>query len=322
MRKTYYLYDPRTLNYERVYPSWKQRIWVVFRHLLIGIIVGAGLFALAFYIFDSPLEQQLKKDNRLLLTQYEVLLRRLSESQRVLNDLQERDDHLYRAIFQADPIASSIRRPGFGGTNRYEKLMHMPSSELVIATTMQTDLISKQLYVQSNSFDEIASLIQSQEERLRCMPAIQPVANKDLSRIASGYGMRIDPIYKTPRFHAGMDFTAKTGTEIYATGDGTVSRANWYAGYGNCVVIKHGFGYETLYGHCDKMFVKAGQKVKRGEVIATIGSTGKSTGPHLHYEVKVRGRHDNPAKYYYLDLTPDEYARMIEIAENRGQVMD
>lgn len=322
MRKIYYRFNPQTLNYERVYPSWKQRTWSVCRHLLIGIFIGAGIFTVTFFAFDSPQELQLKKDNKLLQTQYDILSRRLSEVQFILDDLQQRDDNLYRAIFQADPIPSSIRKPGYGGIDRYEKLMHMPNSDLVIETTKKMDMLSKQLYVQSNSFDEIAHLIKTQEERLKCIPAIQPVANKDLKHIASGYGMRIDPIYKTVRFHAGMDFTAKTGTDIYATGDGTVIMAKWYSGYGNCVIINHGFGYETLYGHCEKIHVKEGQKVKRGEIIALVGSTGKSTGPHLHYEVKVKGKNDNPAKYYFMDLSPEEYTEMLKIAENHGQVMD
>ena len=322
MRKVYYFYNPQNLSYERVYPSWKQRLWIVFRHLLVGAIVGVGLFAFAIYSFNSPQEQQLKKENRLLQTQYEILSRRMNKDQEVLNALQQRDDNLYRAIFHADPIPASIRRPDYEGTNRYEKLMNMPNSELVISTTRKMDIISKQLYIQSLSYDEIAEMIASQKDRARCIPAIQPVANKDLTRIASGYGMRIDPVYGYPKFHAGMDFTAKTGTDIYATGDGTVELAEWYSGYGNCIIINHGFDYKTLYGHCDRLLVTRGQKVIRGEVIAKLGNTGKSTGPHLHYEVIVKGVHDNPAKYYYLDLIPEEYDKMIQIAENHGQVMD
>ncbi|MCL2649781.1 MAG: M23 family metallopeptidase [Candidatus Azobacteroides sp.] len=322
MRKVYYFYNPQTLSYERAYPSWQQRLWIVFRHFLVGIIIGAVLFAFAFYYFDSPREQQLKKENGLLQTQYEVLSRRMNEDQRVLSDLQQRDDNLYRAIFQADPIPNSIRKPNYGSTNRYEKLMNMPNSELVISTTKKMDMISKQLYTQSLSYDEIAKMIANQKERLKCIPAIQPVANKDLTRIASGYGMRIDPVYGYLKFHEGMDFTAKIGTDIYATGDGIVESAEWHSGYGNCIIINHGYDYKTLYGHCEQLLVKAGEKVTRGEVIAKMGNTGKSTGPHLHYEVIVKGVHDNPAKYYYLDLTPEEYDKMIQIAENHGQVMD
>ncbi|MDR1370275.1 MAG: M23 family metallopeptidase [Dysgonamonadaceae bacterium] len=322
MRNIFYRYNPQTLSFERVFPSWKKRVASVFRQLFIGVLIGVCLFAFAMYTFDSPREQQLKKNNKLLTAQYEILSRRQNETQKVLEDLRQRDDQLYRAIFQADPIPESIRKPGFGGTNRYEHLMEMPNSDLVIFVTQKMDMISKQLYVQSNSFDEIATMIKTQEDRLKCVPAIQPVANKDLKKMASGYGMRIDPIYRTPRFHSGMDFSAKIGTEIYATGDGVVEKAERYSEYGNCVIINHGYGYKTLYGHCDRLKVRSGQKVSRGEVIALVGNTGKSTGPHLHYEVIVKGQHDNPAKYYFMDLTPEEYTRMIEMAENHGQVMD
>jgi len=290
--------------------------------LLVGIFVGAGVFAFSMYYFDSPQAQQIKKENNLLQSQYEVLSLRMKENQKVLNDLQERDDNLYRAIFHADPIPGSIRKPSYSGTNRYEKLMDMPNSDLVISTTQKMDAISKQLYVQSLSYDEVAEMIRTQKDRARCIPAIQPVANKDLTRIASGYGPRIDPVYGTYEFHEGMDFTAETGTDIYATGDGIVESAGWHSGYGNCVIINHGYDYKTLYGHCDRLLVSEGQKVKRGEVIAKVGSTGKSTGSHLHYEVIVKGIHDNPSKYYFLDLTPEEYDRMTHIADNRGQVMD
>jgi len=322
MSKIFYRYNPQSLNYERVFLSWKQRVWIVFRHLIIGIVVGIALFFLAMYVLDSPMEQQLRKDNKLLQTQYEVLIRRLDETQKIMDDLQQRDNKLYRAIFHADPIPMSIRKPGFGGTNRYEDLMNMPKSELLISATQKLDVIAKQLYVQSNSFDEIEELIKSQENRLKCIPAIQPISNKDLTRTASGYGMRIDPFYRTPRFHAGMDFNAKIGTNIYVTGDGVVELAKRNQGYGNCVIVDHGYGYKTLYGHCEKILVREGQKVYRGEVIATLGNTGRSTGPHLHYEVIVRGQHDNPANYYFMDLSPEEYNRMFEIAENHGQVMD
>ena len=183
-------------------------------------------------------------------------------------------------------------------------------------------MLRKQLYIQSNSLEELIEIGKNQEERAKCIPAIQPISNKDLRQTASGYGVRIDPIYRTPRFHSGMDFSAKIGTDIYATGDGKVTMAGWKQGYGNCVMIDHGYGYQTLYGHMSKFKVRVGQKVKRGEVIGAVGNTGKSTGPHLHYEVIVRGHYDNPSKYYYMDLTPEEYDRMIQIADNHGQVMD
>lgn len=321
-KKTYFLYNPKTLTYERVYPSFKQKMFGVIRHLSIGIVIGVGLFFGITYLFESPLEKQLRKENKLLQTQYEVLSLRLNSALEVLDDIQERDENLYRAIFQAESIPISVRKSGFGGIDRYEHLTSLSNPDLVISTTRKMDMLSKQLYVQSNSLNELVDIGKSQEERLKCIPAIQPVSNKDLTRLASGYGMRIDPIYRTPKFHAGMDFTAKKGTDVYATGNGKITFAGWRQGYGNCIIVNHGFGYETLYGHLDKIKTRVGKTVTRGEIIGTVGNTGKSTGNHLHYEVMVRGKNDNPAKYYFMDLTPEEYERMIQLADSRGQVMD
>lgn len=321
-RKTYYLYNPNTLSYERVYPSAKDQFFTVLRHLSTGIAFGIATFFVMMYFVDSPKESLLIKENKLLQTQYDVLSLRLSDALEVLDDIQQRDENLYRAIFQAESIPESIRKSGFGGTNRYEHLMSLSNSDLVVATTQKMDILRKQLYVQSNSLEELINIGKTQEERLMCIPAIQPISNKDLRRTASGYGMRIDPIYRTRRFHAGMDFSAKTGTDIYATGNGVITFSGWKQSYGNCIIIDHGFGFQTLYGHMNKFKARVGQKVKRGEIIGYVGNTGKSTGPHLHYEVIVRGKHDNPAKYYFMDLTPEEYDRMIQIAENHGQVMD
>lgn len=321
-RKTYYFYNPATLSYERVYPSAKDRFFTVLRHLSTGIAFGVATFFVMLYVIDSPKETLLIKENKLLQTQYEILSLRLNDALEVLADIQQRDEKLYRAIFQAESIPESIRKSGFGGTNRYEHLTNLSNSELIVATTQKMDILRKQLYVQSNSLEELINIGKTQEERLKCIPAIQPISNKDLTRTASGYGMRIDPIYRTRRFHSGMDFSAKIGTDIYATGNGVVTFSGWKQGYGNCLIIDHGFGYQTLYGHMSKFKARVGQKVTRGEVVGYVGNTGKSTGPHLHYEVIVRGRHDNPAKYYFMDLTPEEYDRMIQIAENHGQVMD
>ena len=268
------------------------------------------------------MESQLRKENRLLQTQYEVLDLRLNNAMEILDDIQQRDENLYRAMFQAESIPESVRKSGYGGTNRYKQLMEASNSELVVSTTQKMDMLRKQLYIQSNSLEELIKMGQNQNERNQCIPAIQPISNKDLKQTASGYGLRIDPIYRTPRFHSGMDFSAKIGTDVYATGDGKITMAAWKQGYGNCIVINHGYGFQTLYGHLSKYKVRVGQKVKRGEVIGQVGNTGKSTGPHLHYEVIVRGKHDNPSKYYYMDLTPEEYDRMIQIADNHGQVMD
>lgn len=286
---------------------------------MIGV---AGYWFTTNFLLDSPKEVELKKENRLIRAQYDLLSRKMDEASTVLKDIQQRDDNMYRAIFHADPIPATIRNSGFGGVNRYDYLLELPNPDLIMLTTRRMDLISKQLYIQSKSFDALVEMAKKQKDRLAHIPSIQPVANKDLSRVASGYGTRVDPIYGTMRFHAGMDFAAKTGTDIYATGNGTVTYSDWKQGYGKCVIIDHGFGYETLYAHMDEYKVRVGQKVVRGELIGIVGSTGKSTGSHLHYEVHVKGKPDNPAKYYFMDLTPEEYDKMLQIAANHGQVMD
>jgi murein DD-endopeptidase MepM/ murein hydrolase activator NlpD len=294
----------------------------VLKHLSVGIFIGTIAFFAFMYIFSSPMELLLQKENNLLQTQYNILSRRLDEALNVLDDIQQRDENLYRVIFQARTIPEAVRKSGFGGANRYEYLMHLSNAELVMGTTKKMDMLTKQLYIQSNSLEELFSIGKNLEARSRCVPAIQPIANKNLKHTASGYGMRIDPIYHTLRFHSGMDFSAPVGTEIYATGDGEVIFSGWRQGYGNCIIIDHGYEFKTLYGHQSENLVHVGQKVTRGETIGLVGNTGKSTGPHLHYEVLLNGKVDNPAKYYYKDLVPDEYDEMIQIAENHGQVMD
>jgi murein DD-endopeptidase MepM/ murein hydrolase activator NlpD len=229
---------------------------------------------------------------------------------------------MYRVIYQADAIPTSVRQSGYEGTNRYANLMNTPDSEMMIEITKKMDLLSKQLYIQSLSFDEIIGLAKQNEDKLQCIPSIQPVSNKDLKRTASGYGMRIDPIYKTVKFHAGMDFSASVGSDIYATGNGTVTFTGWKQGYGNAVIINHKYGYETLYGHMDKIKIRQGAKIKRGEIIGYVGSSGKSTGPHLHYEVRYKGKPTNPQNYYFMDLSPENYDKMTQLSTNCGQVFD
>lgn len=323
-KKIFYRYNPQTLSYDRVFPSLKSRILIVLRHLLSGILIGSGGLFLFLYFFGSPQEKDLKHQNKLLRTQYDILSKRIDQAYRVLEPIQERDDNMYRAIYQAEPIAQSIRTSGVGGIGRYEDLEKISNPELIIESSKKMDVLEKQLYVQSNSLDEILEMIRSQKDRIHHMPAIQPVANKDLKRVASGYGMRIDPIYGTPRMHAGMDFTAPTGTPVYATADGTViSVKSNTGGYGMCIDIDHGYNVTTKYAHLSKFLVKEGQKVVRGETIGEVGNTGKSTGPHLHYEVRLRGKPQNPAYYYHLDdITPEEFDLMLQLSANRGQVMD
>lgn len=321
-RKVYYRYNPQTLTYERIYPSMKDKVITVFRHLISGIVVGIGALVAFVYFFGTPWGEAQKKENQLMLTQYEVLSKRADEMSKVLRDIQQRDDNLYRAIFHADPIPTSIRTSGVGAPGRYNYLTELSSPELIIQTTKKIDYISKQIYIQSNSFDEVLSMAKNQKDRLKHIPSIQPVPDKFLKQVASGYGTRIDPIYGTARFHAGMDFASNIGTPVYVTGDGVVTLADWKQGYGKCIIVDHGFGYQTLYAHLNDYKVRYGQKVTRGEQIGEVGNTGKSTGPHLHYEVHVRGVPDNPAKYYFMDLSPEEYDKMLQIAANHGQVMD
>ena len=322
MRKVYYIYNPKTRTYDRVYPTVRQRALSIARRLFVGMGLGAASFIILLLIFGSPSEKELRIENSRLLAQYNVLSHRLDEALGVMSDIQQRDDNLYRVMLQADPIADPVRKAGYGGTNRYEELMDMANADLVVNTTQKMDMLDRQLYIQSQSFDEVVALCKEHDDMLKCIPAIQPVSNKDLKKTASGYGVRVDPIYKTTKFHEGMDFSANIGTPIYATGNGTVTKAGWQSGYGRVVVINHGYGYETLYAHMNKINVRVGQKVTRGEVIGEVGNTGKSTGPHLHYEVHVKGRVVNPVNYYFMDLNADDYDRMIQIATNHGNVFD
>ncbi|MDR1091514.1 MAG: M23 family metallopeptidase [Prevotella sp.] len=321
-RKVYYRYNPQNLTYERIYPGLKGKIFTVFRHLISGIVVGVGALVAFVYFVGTPWGEEQKKNDKLKDAQYELLSRRMDEAVNILKDIQQRDDNLYRAIFHADPIPSSIRSSGVGGAGRYDYLTDLSSADLVIQTSKKMDYISRQIYIQSNSFDEVLELAKTQKDRLKHIPSIQPIPDRFLKQLASGYGMRIDPIYGTARFHAGMDFTANIGTPVYATADGTVILADWKQGYGKCIIIDHGYGYETLYAHLNEYKVRTGQKVIRGEFIGEVGNTGKSTGSHLHYEVLVKGQPDNPAKYYFMDLSPKEYDKMLQIAANHGQVMD
>ena len=322
MRKVYYIYNPKTRTYDRVYPTVRQRALSIARRLFVGMGLGAASFIILLLIFGSPSEKELRIENSRLLAQYNVLSHRLDEALGVMSDIQQRDDNLYRVMLQADPIADPVRKAGYGGTNRYEELMDMANADLVVNTTQKMDMLDRQLYIQSQSFDEVVALCKEHDDMLKCIPAIQPVSNKDFKKTASGYGVRVDPIYKTTKFHEGMDFSANIGTPIYATGNGTVTKAGWQSGYGRVVVINHGYGYETLYAHMNKINVRVGQKVTRGEVIGEVGNTGKSTGPHLHYEVHVKGRVVNPVNYYFMDLNAEDYDRMIQIATNHGNVFD
>jgi len=318
----HYFWNPETLSFERIYSSFRDRLLFALRHLLVALMGGLVVLALINLFFDSPRVKSLKEENDRLQTQYELLSHRVQNAYKILDDIQERDNNFYRALLHAEPISSSIRKGSFAGTERYDSLQDLSSARLVIGASQQVDMLRKQLYVQSQSFDELVGILKDNESFLKCVPAIQPLKNKDLKQTASGFGVRLDPIYGTPRFHSGMDFTAKRGTEIYATGDGVVVQAKRDGAYGNCLIINHGFGYQTMYAHLDAYNVKNGSKVTRGQVIGFVGDTGKATGVHLHYEVHYKGKTVNPANYYYMDLTPEEYDIMVEMAANSGHVYD
>jgi murein DD-endopeptidase MepM/ murein hydrolase activator NlpD len=323
MPKTKYKFNHETLSFDKIRLGIKQLLLRLFAYF-IGSLFLAGLYGFIFaFIFDSPKEKALKREIEQLTLQYDLMNREMENVEKVLGHLQETDDNLYRTIFEAEPVPSTYRTGGIGGVNRYEELEGFSNSQLIVETATKLDKIRKKIYVQSTSFDELIAFAKEKEDMLRSIPAIQPVSNKDLKRTASGFGLRIHPIYKISKFHSGMDFTAPTGTEVYSTGDGIVSTVkSARRELGNHIIIDHGFGYQTIYAHLDKFNVKVGQKVKRGDVIGFVGNTGLSTAPHLHYEVMANGRTVDPALYYFNDLTPDEYDRMIEIANKSGQSFD
>ncbi|MEX1187945.1 MAG: M23 family metallopeptidase [Bacteroidia bacterium] len=323
MAKIRYQFNTKSLSYERVKMSLKDRMLQLMSFLGTGLVFAALGVLIAYNTIDSPREKALEREVDQLRFEYDILNQRLGTMTTVLEDLQDRDDDIYRVVFEAEPITDDVRNAGFGGVNRYRKYRSLENGELVSESMRKADVLSKQLVVQSKSYDEIYEMIKKKTAMLSAIPAIQPVNNKDLKRMASGFGYRTDPIYKTTKFHAGMDFSAPVGTEIYATGDGIVVRADADAsGYGNHVRIQHGYGYLTLYGHMSRIKASRGQKVKRGDVIGYVGNTGKSVGPHLHYEVHKNDKAVNPVNFYYNDLSPAEYATMIELSATENQSFD
>ncbi len=323
MAQIKYRYNPDSLSYDKVSTSFTTKLLITLSYVSVVLFCAVLLNIAYSSVFDTPKEKRMKRENRQLLLQYEILNKRFDRVEKVLTDIQDRDDNIYRTIFNAEPIPQSVRDAGFGGVNRYESLAGYNNAGIVIETARRLDKLTKKVYVQSKSYDEIIKLALNKEEQLVRLPAIQPIANKDLTRTASGWGYRIHPIYKIRKFHYGMDFTAPTGTDIYATANGVVELVRTSRrGYGNRIVIDHGFGYKTLYAHLHGVNVREGQKVKRGDVIGTVGSTGLSTAPHLHYEVHLNGKKVNPVNYYFNDLSPGEYDRMIELSMNAGQSFD
>lgn len=323
MRNVYYKYNEKTKTYDRVFPNMRSRLLTYLRNTLFFLILGCMGYFINVLILGNPESvADLREENTNLEAQYRVLSQRLEESLEVMEDIRQRDDNLYRVMFMAEPVSADVRNATYAGTNRYEAFEKLENADLVIATTQKMDMLARQLYMQSKSFDEVVEYYKNHEDMLSHLPAIQPIANKDLKRMASGYGYRIHPIYQTRIFHEGMDFSCDIGTPVYATADGVIKKARWERGYGYLITIDHGYGYETRYAHLKSFKVRVGQKVVRGETIALSGNSGQSSGPHVHYEVLQKGRPVNPANYYFMDLDAEQYDEMIRMAENHGKVLD
>ncbi len=319
-----YRFNPHTLKYEKVFVSLREKVRRISFNVLFGVVLGVVLVVIGLQFVEPPSERGLRRELAQYKRQYEQLLPRVERAEKVLADLEERDNVLYRTIFECEPVSDAERRSGIGGVERYAALDGYDNSELIKLTTRRVDELTKRLYVESKSLDEIYAIARQKTERMASMPAILPI-EKNKCKIVSGFGYRFHPILKYRRLHTGIDLTASTGTPIYATGDGVVRVAGrnpeGYSGYGVVVEIDHGFGFRTLYAHMSTTMVKSGQKVKRGEQIGTVGSSGMSTGAHLHYEVILNGKKVDPVFYFFNDLTPQEYDAVIEQARQENQCM-
>jgi murein DD-endopeptidase MepM/ murein hydrolase activator NlpD len=322
MAKIKYYYNTETCKYERVETKPTTLILSILGFCIVAFIFALALAPVYNRYFQSDKEASLVKENQELKLYYDLLAKEIKDSEKALQALQERDDKVYRVMFEAEPLSSSVRNAGIGGVNRYEELTKkgLSKEEMIVNLTKKIDQLKKSMYIQSKSYDEISKLAKEKNTMLACIPAIQPVAKKGPARLVSGFGIRLHPFYKIPQMHTGLDFAAPRGTPIYATGDGVVSRTEYnFGGYGTTVEINHGYGYGTLYAHLSKFVVRPGQKVKRGELIAYMGSTGMSTAPHLHYEVIKNGEKVNPVYYFYNDITPDEYEELLRVANEENQ---
>jgi len=325
MKKVKYYFDAENLAYRKIETKKRKRFGYIALFLLSSAVFGVLSFILLLNtpFFETPKDRLQAREIDNLKLRYAILNNKMSELEEVLENIEERDNNIYRTYFNTSIIPDEQRKAGFGGVNRYKELEGYNNSELVINTSKRMDVLSKQAAIQSSSLDEIVKLAKEKEKLLAAIPAIQPIKNENLKQMASGFGYRSDPFTKVRKFHAGMDFTAKSGTPIYATGDGIVARAdNTASGYGNHIVIRHGFGYETLYAHLSKYKVRKGQKVQRGDIIGYVGSTGRSEAPHLHYEVHKNGEVVNPINYYYGNISAAEYAIISKLANQENQSLD
>jgi murein DD-endopeptidase MepM/ murein hydrolase activator NlpD len=325
MSKVKYYYDPETLSYRPIEITNKKRISNVVLFILASFVFGLSslLILLNSDWINTPAEISQKRALENYELQFEILSKKLNQIEAVVENIEERDNNIYRVYFEASPIPEEQRRAGFGGVNRYKNLEGYDNSDLIINATKRLDVLSKQTVVQSRSLDEIERLAENKAELIEAIPSIQPIKNQDLTRMASGYGYRTDPFTKKRRFHYGMDFSARKGTPIYATGNGVVKRAdNRSSGYGKHIRIDHGFGYISLYAHLSKYNVRRGQRVKRGDIIGYVGNTGRSVGPHLHYEIFKDKKKINPLNFYYGNLSQKEFDALLTQSRLENQSMD
>ncbi|MEO7923664.1 MAG: M23 family metallopeptidase [Chitinophagaceae bacterium] len=323
MKKIKYYYNTNTLRYEKLETPFRVKLLRVFGFIAAALVTAGLISYVAFQFIGSPKEKILQQQNEDLRDNYRQLKDRIESIQQQMQELEKRDNAVYRAIFEASPIPDSARARQLENKLEIATIQKLRDNQLVASIVNTLDNLSSRVFAQKKSYDEVEELVKNKEQLLSHTPAIQPVSNKDLNRIASGFGYRIDPVYKTTKFHAGLDFSAPQGTPIYATADGTVTTAGSTGnGYGNHVIIKHGYGYETLYGHMVRVKMRNGQSVKRGEIIGWVGSTGKSTGPHCHYEVHKNGEKIDPIYFFYNDLTPEQFDMLLKKAAASNQSFD
>lgn len=323
MKKVKYFYNTNSLRYEKLETPLRVTLLRVLGFISAAIVTAVIIVSIAYRYFPSANEKRLQQQNGELRENFLILDEKANKLAQRLAYLEERDNEVYRAIFEANPVPDSARLIEIAQQKEMKLVMSLNRYELENSIIHTLDSLTRRMAFQDKSYNDIFGFIKNKEQLLACTPAIQPVSNSDLKRVASGFGYRIDPIYKTPRFHAGLDFTAPQGTPIYATANGVVATAgNLGNGYGNHVVINHGYGYKTLYGHMFRVKAKTGQRVTRGEVIGYVGNTGKSTGPHCHYEVHKNGQRIDPVYFFYNDLTPEQFDRMIKLAAASNQSFD
>ena len=323
MARKKYIFNPQTLDYEEYRTPSGKRIRNALLFILAAGILGYIAVTLIHNTIGTPQERMQAREIEFMKLQYDIMNDKIKNIDALLDEMQDRDDNIYRVIFEAEPIPTSIRKAGYGGSNRYEALEGYEYSGIVKEISKKIDVIESQLYVQSKSLDEVYDMAKNKAQMLSCIPAIMPVKDVDIYRISSHFGHRTDPFYKVQKMHNGIDFSGPVGTHIYSTGDGVVEKViSGSGGYGNNIVINHGYGYKTRYAHLKKANVKVGQKVKRGEYIADMGNSGKSTAPHLHYEVIWNGKAINPINFFFNDLTPEEYEKILELSERPSMTMD